>query len=101
MMKSLLKPTLIKIILTFVLLVLSSWLWGMVVRFVISDTCPIGFPLQFYLSWGPCPPGTSCSEFNGLWLVVDLIFWYLVSALLTQWFQKLSRSRVGGKNKME
>lgn len=100
-MKSILKPTLMKIILTFILLFIFSWLWGIFVRFTISDTFPIGFPLQFFLSWGPCPPGNVCSESNGLWLVVDLIFWYLVSSFLVYWFQKLSRSKVGGKNTTE
>ena len=100
-MKNILKPTLTKIILTFIFLFLFSWLWGMFVRLNLSDTFPIGFPLQFFLSWGPCLPGTNCSEFNGLWLVVDLIFWYLVSGFLLYWFQKSSRSKPGGKNNME
>ncbi len=92
-----LKPTLIKFILAFGLFAAASWLWRIIVISTISDTFPIGFPLQFFLSWGPCPPGESCSEFNGLWLVADLVFWYLVSALLASWFQKLFRSKMGGK----
>jgi uncharacterized membrane protein (DUF106 family) len=101
MMKSLLKPDLVKIIFTFFLFAVASWLWRIIVTLTISDTFPVGFPLQFYLSWGPCPPGTNCSEFNALWLVVDLIFWYLVSAFLLCRFQKLPRSKPSGKNNME
>lgn len=100
-MKDIVKPTLMKIVLAFVLLFIFSWLWGTVVRLTISDTFPIGFPLQFFLSWGPCPLGTTCSESNGLWLVVDLIFWYLVSAFLLYRFQKSSRSYASKKNTTE
>lgn len=87
-MKSVLKPTLIKIILTFVLFMTSSWLWGMLVRRVISDTFPVGFPLQFFLAWGPCQAGENCSEFNSLWLLLDVCFWYFISAFLVSRFKK-------------
>jgi hypothetical protein len=81
--KQILKPTLSKIVLTFTLLIVSSLLWRMYVTATISDTFPFGFPLQFFLSWGPCKPGQNCSEFNGLWLVVDIFFWYAISAAIT------------------
>src|SRR3989339_563657 len=87
-MKTWLKPSLTKIILTFVLLILSSWLWRIYVTLTISDTFPLGFPLQFYLAWGPCPPGENCSEFNWLWLFLDFVFWYFVSAFLVSKFRK-------------
>jgi len=54
----------------------------------ISDTFPLGFPLQFFLSWGPCRAGQICSESNGLYLAVDVIFWYIVGAVLVSWIQK-------------
>jgi len=52
-LKTLLKPTLLKIVLTVVFLALSSWLWRQYVISIISDTFPVGFPFQFYLAWGP------------------------------------------------
>lgn len=81
-MKAILKPTLLKVVLTFSLLVLSSLLWRAYVISTISDMFPWGFPLQFYMAWGPCLPGESCSETNTLFLIFDLVFWYLVSGLL-------------------
>lgn len=86
--KMFLKPTFTKIFFTLVLFVLSSWLWRMYIISRISDTFPHGFPLQFYLGWGPCPPGETCFEFNGLYLFVDLAFWYLVSAFVVHIFQR-------------
>jgi hypothetical protein len=77
-----LKPSFVKILLTFALFILSSWLWRMAVISRISDTFPHGFPLQFYLAWGPCPPGETCFEFSGLYLFIDLLFWYVVSAFV-------------------
>lgn len=83
-----LKPTLTKIFLTLVLLILSSWLWRMYITSRVSDTFPFGFPLQFYLAWGPCQPDETCFEFNGWYLFVDLAFWYFVSAFVISKFQK-------------
>ena len=82
-MKAIFKPTLLKVLFTPVLLVVSSYLWRMVVIARISDTFPWGFPLQFYLAWGPCPPGETCSETNILFFLVDVLFWYIVGGFLT------------------
>lgn len=87
-MKSILKPTQSKIVFTLVLLVISGWIWRTLVISQISDTFPMGFPFQFYLAWGPCPPGEICSEFNVWYLVFDLVIWYFVSAFLLNWLQK-------------
>jgi len=81
-LKTILRPSLIKIILTFAFLVLSSYLWRLYVISTISDTFPLGFPLQFYLGWGPCPPGEICSETNIFYLMIDILFWYTVSGFL-------------------
>ena len=81
-MKAIFKPTFLKILLTLVLLVLSSYLWRMFVISRISDTFPWGFPLQFYLAWGPCPPGEICSETNVFFLILDVLLWYIASAFL-------------------
>ena len=83
-----LKPTFTKIFFTLVLLILSSWLWRIYIISRISDTFPHGFPLQFYLGWGPCQPNETCFEFNGLYLFLDLAFWYFVSAFVINKFQK-------------
>ena len=81
-MKAIFKPTLLKIVLAFILLVISSSFWRLYVMATISDTFPWGFPLQFYTAWGPCPPGDVCSEANILFLILDLAFWYTVSGFL-------------------
>jgi len=87
-MTSFLKPNLWKLLLTFALLFISSALWRMYVVTHISDTFPLGFPFQFYMGWGPCPPGENCSEFNWFYLVLDLIMWYIVSAFTVDRIRK-------------
>jgi hypothetical protein len=89
-MKQIINPTPSKLILTFVLLIISSLLWRMYIVATISDTFPVGFPLQFFLAWGPCQPTQNCSEFNGLYLVADILFWYAVSAGILGWPNKKS-----------
>ena len=87
-MRTLLKPSLIKILLTLTLFALSSYLWRAYIISTISDTFPWGFPLQFYLAWGPCPPGEICSESNFPFLILDLVFWYVVSGLVLSKFTR-------------
>ena len=91
-MFSFLKPSFLKIVLFLALFVLSSWMWSMYVISRISDTFPVGFPFQFFLSWGPCQPGEKCSEFNGLFLVFDIVIWYVVGAWLGSLFRRTPRS---------
>lgn len=81
-MKAILKPTFLKLVLALVLFLLSSVLWRTYILSTISDTFPWGFPLQFYIGWGPCPPGEVCRETNAFFLLLDLVFWYLVSGFL-------------------
>ena len=81
-MLTILKPNLWKLILTVILFYGSSTLWRLFVISRISDTFPHGFPFQYYLVWGPCPPGEVCSEFNVLYLILDWVIWYLVSAFI-------------------
>jgi hypothetical protein len=87
-MLKILKPTLWKVFLALVLVFASSAAWRIFVISRISDTFPMGFPFQFYLSWGPCPPGQICSEFHGIFLLLDLLLWYVVSAFVVDRFQK-------------
>jgi hypothetical protein len=81
-MVNFLKPNFWKIVLTFILFFVSSAIWQVYVLSNISDTFPAGFPFEFFIAWGPCPPGENCSEFNALFLFLDLIIWYVVSALI-------------------
>ena len=93
-MRAILKPTLLKILLGLALFLLSSYLWRMYVISTISDTFPWGFPLQFYMAWGPCPPGQLCSESSLFFLILDLVFWYIVSGFVVS---KVARARSGQK----
>lgn len=83
-----LKPNLSKIVLGLLLFAASSFLWRTYTISRISDTFPHGFPFQFYLGWGPCPPGEICHEFHGLYLVFDLVIWYIISALIVDRVRK-------------
>jgi hypothetical protein len=87
-MKTFLKPTLLKIVLTFVLLIAVSWLWQFILGLKIMDTSYFGVPMNFFITWGPCKPGDICSEFNRLYLVLDIIFWYIAVAISIFGFQK-------------
>jgi len=49
-MRGILKPTALKIIFALALFFLSSFLWRLYVISTISDTFPLGFPLQFYMA---------------------------------------------------
>jgi hypothetical protein len=86
--KLLFKPSLPKVAAAFVLFIVSSWLSRMYVVSTISDTFPFGFPLRFFLAWGPCRVGENCSEFKALYLISDLVFWYIIGAFLVSRFQK-------------
>lgn len=88
-MKAILRPSLLKIVLAFVLLLISSLLWHSYVIATVSDTFPWGFPLQFYLAWGPCPPGEICSESNFFFLLLDILFWYIMSGFVLSFFTQM------------
>lgn len=82
-----LKPGIWKIVFALSLFAISSILWRTYTISRISDTFPHGFPFQFYMGWGPCPPGEICSEFNSLYLIFDLLIWYIVSAWIVDRIQ--------------
>lgn len=79
-----LKPNLWKILLAAMLLFGTSYLWRMYTISRISDTFPWGFPFQYYLAWGPCPPGEVCYEFSSLYLILDIVVWYVIAAFLLE-----------------
>ena len=81
-MKRLLKPTIFKIVLTLVLFYISGLLWRLYIISHLSDSFPFGFPVVFWESWGPCQPGQVCSAFWGWALLVDVLIWYIVSAVI-------------------
>jgi hypothetical protein len=83
-----LKPNIWKLIVTAAFFFAVSYLWRMLILLTISDTFPWGFPFQFYTAWGPCPPGETCFEFNNMYLLLDVILWYVVSAFLVDRLQK-------------
>jgi hypothetical protein len=87
-LRTILKPSFVKIVLAFVLLLLFSYLWRTYIISTISDAFPWGFPLPFHLAWGPCPPGEICSESNIFYLMLDILFWYIVSGFLIMIFGK-------------
>jgi hypothetical protein len=80
-----------KVLLSLALLLISALLTYYYVTARISDTFPFGFPLQFFVAWGPCRPGMNCSEFNLLWLVGDIVFWYTLSAGVVAMFGRKAR----------
>ncbi len=81
---ALIKPTLWKIIFTILLFVSASWISQFLSSMFIMDVTYTGFPLHFRASWGPCQIGSGCSEFNGLYLVLDILIWYVISAFFVQ-----------------
>jgi hypothetical protein len=83
-----LNPTAEKILLAAGLFYGSSAVWRAYVVSRISDTFPQGFPFQFYVGWGLCPPGQTCSTFNGWFLVLDIVLWYIVSAFILNSLRK-------------
>ncbi len=70
-----LKPSPLNVVLALVLFGVVSRLFAATV--FMADYFPFGFPLAFEESWGPCPPGGTCSSFNPLFLALDLLAWYL------------------------
>ncbi len=94
---SLFRPTALKLVLALAMLALSSWLWRQFVLSTITDTFPWGFPLSFYLAWGPCPPGETCIEWRPANLVLDAILWYQVSAVVARRVERegVIRVRIG------
>jgi len=81
-MNSMLKPTIFKIVLTLFLFCISGLLWQLYIISRIGDSFPFGFPVVFWESWGPCQVGQVCSSFRGWALLVDILIWYIVSAVI-------------------
>jgi hypothetical protein len=81
-MLKLLTPSIAKIGLTLILLVVSAALWRAYIIAHIGDSFPFGFPFVFWESWGPCRPGENCAAGRWWALMLDIIIWYSVSAVI-------------------
>lgn len=86
-----LKPSLLKIFVTIILFIVMNWMWNLKNMFIM-DASFYGAPLTFFTSWGPCQIGQNCSDFNGINLLADLVFWYLVCAFGVDWIQRRRRT---------
>lgn len=64
----------------------ASLLWSLVD--LSFDSSAMGFPFSFYVRWGPCPHGLNCATFYNLYLILDLIIWYIISEFVLSRFQK-------------
>ena len=76
------KPTVGKLLLTLGTLTISAFLRYSIQAERITELWSWGFPLAFYEMWGPCTPEPLCRSFEPVPLLVDLLFWYVFSAVL-------------------
>ncbi len=88
-MKEFLKPTIVKVILFFILIIISTW---------FSSNLTYGYggwPLYFWPIKSFVSTGFEMSEvappFSVLNFFVDIIFWYLISCLIIFIYNKIKR----------
>ena len=81
---SFLFPSTGKLLLATLLFFIYGWMvWPPIVISMISDWQPVGFPLIIHASSYLCPPPTGiCVDFVWVAFIVDVVFWYLVSAII-------------------
>ena len=80
--KSFLFPTLKKVFIAAFLFYSFGWIiWPSIVASLMTDWYPSGFPLAIH-AIGLCID--ICLEFSWLALIVDIIFWYLISATIVR-----------------
>jgi hypothetical protein len=80
---NILKPNFWKIALAIILLGISSALWR---TYVVTHNSR-RVSLSILLELGACPPEQNCSEFSMLFLLLDVIIWYLIRAFIMQWIK--------------
>ena len=86
-----LRPSIGKIVVTIVLLVLAHGV-QILIRAGITDYWVIGVPFHFQQTWGPClSPETVCRSFNWFLLIIDIIFWYLISCFMVFLWKKYKK----------
>ncbi len=99
-----LKPTKNKILLFILLLGFFFTFFGDPYRFAICDPCGCyhkwGYPLTFLkenaigASWRPFSCGTKVIEYNYTNLVIDVVFWYLISCFFGFSYNKLKSKKI-------
>ncbi|MBI5297320.1 MAG: hypothetical protein HY869_17720 [Chloroflexi bacterium] len=79
-----LKPNLVKIVLAVALFLVSGYYW----KFIgISDIHPFGAPFFATVATYNCGPAIDpCTEVRWGGLAADLLIWYIVGALVVEWF---------------
>jgi len=87
-----LKPTTGKVVVTIVLLVLVHVV-QILIRAGIVDYWVIGVPFHFEQTWGPCLPEEICYSFNWFLLIIDIIFWYLISCFMVFLWNKYKKKK--------
>jgi len=55
------------------------------------DRIGVGFPATFFSSCVSNIEGILSSDFNIIFLVIDIIFWYLISIILVYLYKKLRK----------
>lgn len=95
--KDFIKPTIGKIILTIVLLIVFGFLfWSLLQTW--TDLSVRGFPFIYYEKGiMPCSPSfPTCNDniyFNIFYLLLDLIIWYLISCIIILIYNKFKRHK--------
>lgn len=78
-----------KIICIFIPVLVIVWLVdGTLVSMKYADYWPYGFPITYYKTWGPCSINDVCYSLSWLALIIDILFWYLVSCGVAALFGK-------------
>jgi hypothetical protein len=81
---SLLFPNISKLVLGSALFLLFGFaIWPAIIESLVTDWYPIGFPLAIHAE-GLCYPSYVCIEFAWKSMVIDAVFWYVISAVLIQ-----------------
>jgi hypothetical protein len=68
--------------LAIVLFFVFGWIvWPAIIESIITDWYPSGFPFTIH-AVGLCPPPGDCIDFRWIALVLDIVLWYLISAVI-------------------
>jgi hypothetical protein len=97
-LKEFFKPTLVKIII-FIILMAGLNYWIISNTHVMDARILVGAPLGFYpigsfMIWDSTAPPPPSVEFSYVNLIIDLIFWYIISCLLVAWYKSTEKWRI-------
>jgi hypothetical protein len=89
--KHFLKPDWRKIVI-FVVLFIAIFLIGYY-KYLTLDSWTFGIPFEFSSGYGPCPyPNViECNKNNFIFLVLDIIIWYILSCLIIWVYDKFRK----------